>query len=317
MIYIAHRLFAMHDRALAAYLCAQLRARLPEESIFLPFCDTNEDILEDECKGRLLFELDRARLQQLTCMIAVLHGPSLDDGVCMEIGFAFQIGVPILVMTTDFQTYGLSAKGSALAFRDPLVEWMATEVHRFAQLDADMPQFTNRYRSYLLRNLRPIRAIIGPMTRFASAAQVTRRAPRWRPRKPKTAYIELSPYGQKDALLPVCEFLTRRGWDLRLPCRLGTSAADNHLRAAGEDWDALEDSELLIVDLNGPETPTGAALMIGASIASGRRVFGYYASQEHTFAHGREPNFRNLMIQYSLAGKFNNLDEFDSLVMRD
>jgi nucleoside 2-deoxyribosyltransferase len=35
-------------------------------------------------------------------MAAILHGPSLDDGVCMEIGYAAASGIPVLLLTTDF-----------------------------------------------------------------------------------------------------------------------------------------------------------------------------------------------------------------------
>ena len=58
----------------------------------------------DECKGRRLFDMDCERLRRIDGMIAILHGPSLDDGVCMEIGFAVARGVPVVILTTDFQS---------------------------------------------------------------------------------------------------------------------------------------------------------------------------------------------------------------------
>jgi nucleoside 2-deoxyribosyltransferase len=106
LYYVAHRLFAAHDRALGAYIAHQLAHRAGAEAVFLPFCDTDEENLVSACKGRRLFELDCLRLRQITGMVAVLHGPSLDDGVCMEVGFAAALGVPVVIVTTDFQTYG-------------------------------------------------------------------------------------------------------------------------------------------------------------------------------------------------------------------
>ena len=57
--------------------------------------------------------MDCERLRRIDGMIAVLHGPSLDDGVCMEIGFAVARGVPVVILTTDFETFGPRADGPA------------------------------------------------------------------------------------------------------------------------------------------------------------------------------------------------------------
>ncbi len=132
-VYVAHRLFAAHDRALAADLADRLSAKIGAHRVFLPFCDTDEEDLVAEVKGRRLFELDRARLSGLDAMVAILHGPSLDDGVCMEIGYA-AAGVPIVVLTTDFQTYSLDEAGPRLAFPGPLLQAMATHVVRVTKL---------------------------------------------------------------------------------------------------------------------------------------------------------------------------------------
>ncbi|MFG2558687.1 hypothetical protein [Streptomyces sp. NPDC048496] len=40
-VHIAHRLFAVHDCALAAGLAQRIAAKIGPERVFLPFCDTN------------------------------------------------------------------------------------------------------------------------------------------------------------------------------------------------------------------------------------------------------------------------------------
>jgi hypothetical protein len=60
-------------------------------------------------------------------------------------------------------------------------------------------------------------------------------------------------------------------------------------------------SHTLIVNVSGPETPPGAAVLIGAAVATGNRVLAYSPNTTWTYAHGREPNWRNLMIQYSVT----------------
>lgn len=44
---------------------------------------------------------------------------SLDDGVCMEIGYAAALGVPIVMLTTDFQIYGTAEHGAHCTFLMP------------------------------------------------------------------------------------------------------------------------------------------------------------------------------------------------------
>ena len=73
------------------------------------------------------------------------------------------------------------------------------------------------------------------------------------------------------------------------------------MEAATADWNATLSSDTLIADLSGPEAPPGAAVLIGATVAAGGHVLAYCPNTVWTFAHGREPNWRNLMIQYSVT----------------
>lgn len=143
LFYVAHRLFAAHDRALAAALASRIHRAHGPGSVFLPFCDTDEENLVAEVKGRRLFELDTQRLESITAMIALLHGPSLDDGVCMEIGYAAALGIPVIAATTDFQTYGPDPDGNRrMLFPDPLLPVTVHSVakrHRLGAARAPAP----------------------------------------------------------------------------------------------------------------------------------------------------------------------------------
>ena len=152
MFYVAHRLFAAHDRFLGAMIAQRLRAAVGMSEVFLPFCDTDEEDLVAEVKGRRLFDLDLQHLADLDGMLAVLHGPSLDDGVCMEIGYAAALGVPVVVLTTDFQTYGTSEHGAALHFPDALVQAVVTEIVRVNHLAPPVDNGT-RFEAFRDRNL--------------------------------------------------------------------------------------------------------------------------------------------------------------------
>ncbi|MEV7087979.1 nucleoside 2-deoxyribosyltransferase [Streptomyces sp. NPDC093085] len=296
-IYIAHRLFAAHDRALAAALAERLAAKAGAEHIFLPFCDTDEENLIAEVKGRRLFELDRARLARLDAMIALLHGPSLDDGVCMEIGYAAAGGIPVLLLTTDFQSYSLTEGGDRLDFPDPLIQAVATHVIRVPRPGpppSSHQQRVTRYGEFLSRNLAQVDATLDAAVEAALAlpAPDPRSAPR---SKAGTVYVEGSPYTAwgHDRLAHLC---LDAGHAVVLPQRF---TAANPAGSALDDLLAVCASSRLLADVSGPETPPGTATLIGAALATGVRIGAFHPRPTYTHAPGREPNWRNLMIQYA------------------
>ncbi|MFE0132350.1 nucleoside 2-deoxyribosyltransferase [Streptomyces sp. NPDC059037] len=297
MYYVAHRLFAAHDRALAARLAQRVADKIGPENVFLPFCDTNEEDLVAEVKGRRLFELDRERLGNLTGMIAILHGPSLDDGVCMEMGYAYALGVPVIVVTTDFQTYSMAAAGPRLEFPDPIVQAAATHVVRVARLadEQSAGAAKTRFEAFADRNASQldwaleaaVEELLGLPARRPATASPCAGAE-------KVAFVEQSPYLAWQGALTA--FAPAAGYVLRTPGRF--TAPDPVLAAHQDLTDALA-ADVLIADVSGPETPPGAALLIGAASACGTRIAAYQPRLTFTHAHGREPNWRNLMIQYA------------------
>ncbi|GIF45229.1 nucleoside 2-deoxyribosyltransferase [Actinoplanes xinjiangensis] len=297
MFYVAHRLFAAHDRHLGAMAATALAERIGPDKVFLPFCDTDEEDLVADVKGRRLFDLDRQRLVHLHGMLAILHGPSLDDGVCMEIGYAAARGVPIVVFTTDFQTYGLTEKGPELAFADPLIETVATDIVRAHRLGPPAND-TDRFRGFATRNTAQIHdGIDRAVTRLLALTATLPDASASRPAVTDTVFVEPSPYGSPT------------GWQ-RLVEQHSTDAqrhdaqrliAPDPAETAKTDWYAALSSHTLLVNVSGSETPPGAAVLIGAAVATGDRVLAYSPNSVWTYAHGREPNWRNLMIQYSVT----------------
>jgi len=294
--YVAHRLFAAHDRALAACLADRLAAKVGAGNVFLPFCDTDEEDLVAEVKGRRLFELDSERLRRLTAMIAILHGPSLDDGVCMEVGYASALGTPVIVVTTDFQTYSLTEAGPQLAFPDPLVECLASRVVRGERLGhPPPPPAASRFEVFAHRNREQVERAVKETVDAALSVTPQRTAGlSVSVRTPRTSFVEPSPYGSEAAAIGAV--LARAGYTTRTATRLRAAAP---MAAARADWAAALASELLLADVSGPETPPGAAVLIGAATALGRQVVAYQQWPVFTHAHGREPNWRNLMIQYA------------------
>ncbi|OLT19780.1 hypothetical protein BJF79_47600 [Actinomadura sp. CNU-125] len=311
--YIAHRLFAAHDRALAATLAHRLAEEHGPGSVFLPFCDTDEENLIAETKGRLLFELDTQCLEGITAMAAILHGPSLDDGVCMEIGHAAARGIPVIALTSDFLTYGPTPDDPAhCPFPDPLLTAATSAVIRTHRLGAAPLPASPTYTDFLTQNLATIDDLIDQTVR------ATHRLPR--PPTPfptlnnqrRIAYVEPSPYGLDDQIHDAVDMLRETGWDIHLADRFNDGEAVSERAEA--DWAALADSHIAVVDVRGPETPPGAAMVIGACAATGRPVYAPDPRCWWTFADGREPNYRNLMIQYGLTATFDRPQDVPVLV---
>jgi hypothetical protein len=313
LYYVAHRLFSAHDRALGAYAAQRLARRVGADAVFLPFCDTDEENLADACKGRRLFELDRERLRRIDGMLALLHGPSLDDGVCMEIGYASAFGVPVVALTTDFQTYGPTSDGPSLTFADPLLDMLVTEVVRVHRLALPEESTPDRFETFLERNLGTVRTAVDQAVtalfkaeplRSASHAAVAVEARR--------AFVEPSPYLASDLWHEAVGLLTAHGWEVDVARRFHDCSDPRG--AAQRDWAAYCEAGLTLVDVSGPETPPGAAIIIGASAATGRPVLAAEPDGWWTFADGREPNWRNLMIQYAISGRFATVSELAALV---
>jgi hypothetical protein len=315
LYYVAHRLFAAHDRALGACLAQHIADRFGADSVFIPFCDTDEENLVDECKGRRLFELDRERLRSIDALVALLHGPSLDDGVCMEIGYAAALGVPVIALTTDFQSYGpLPTSGdSRTTFPDPLVDIVVGEilrVHRLGRIQAVLG--SDRIATFLTQNLQTMDQLMNTAVQvLAGPLPVT--VPLPPPSGQRTAYVEPSPY-HTDGMDDVAEKLRVNGWRVHMAARLRDTGRPQ--AAARADWAALSSANTALVDVRGPETPPGAAMVIGACSATGRPVFARDPGSWWTFADGREPNYRNLMIQYGITGTFTDASDLLTSVNR-
>ncbi|MGH3870364.1 MAG: nucleoside 2-deoxyribosyltransferase [Pseudonocardiaceae bacterium] len=311
MFYVAHRLFAAHDRVLGALIAQELGSAVGMNEVFLPFCDTDEENLVAEVKGRRLFELDCERLACLDGMLAVLHGPSLDDGVCMEIGYAAASGVPIVVLTTDFQIYGASEHGATLHFPDALVETVVTEIVRIDR-SAVLVDAGSRFEAFRDRNsgqlTTAVRLAVDRLVHHARSPSEREPAA---PEDGTLAVCERSPYYTSADWARIVRLLRNRDYRVYEAERCGVA---NPLAAARRDWRELLNAGLLVVDTSGPETPCGAAVIIGGATALARRIIAWHPTPSWTFAHGREPNWRNLMIQYSIDARVSDIRSLEALL---
>lgn len=126
-IYIGMSLFNYSDKIQAEYLEKQIHNNVGLKT-FMPFRDTNEDELEGDNKTRIVYNEDIKRLnsKDLKMMVALYDGICKDEGISLEIGYAFGKGVPIFIINTDFIWYKLSEEEYIF---DPIIESMYSGYH--------------------------------------------------------------------------------------------------------------------------------------------------------------------------------------------
>jgi len=75
----------------------------PIKNFFLPHRDGGE--LGKGPTRRQIFQLDTNALKEADIVVAMLDGPDVDSGTCIELGIAYALGKKIFGIITDFRSY--------------------------------------------------------------------------------------------------------------------------------------------------------------------------------------------------------------------
>lgn len=106
LIYIAGPLFSQAEREFLEKMIDYL-GRIshldPIKDFFLPHRDGGE--LGKGPTRTQIFNLDINTLKQAQIVIALLDGPDVDSGTCIELGVAYSLGKKIFGIITDFRSY--------------------------------------------------------------------------------------------------------------------------------------------------------------------------------------------------------------------
>lgn len=100
IIYLAGSLFTMAERDFNTRLANALRERLPQCRIIVPQ-EECEVAIRNGRPWRELYDICVDRLDQADCVVAILDGPDVDSGTCVELGYAAARGKRILGFRTD------------------------------------------------------------------------------------------------------------------------------------------------------------------------------------------------------------------------
>lgn len=139
-IYLAGPLFSASERLFNRQLAAALTAVNPDAAVELPQDYKYHGKFNDKKFFRQVYDACIAGIEKADVIVAMLDGPSADDGTAFEVGYAIAKGKPVIGVRTDYrasQESGcnlmLSRGCTALVFRpsfDENVNALAKDVAR-------------------------------------------------------------------------------------------------------------------------------------------------------------------------------------------
>lgn len=320
-IYIATRLFNICDKmagnTLERKVYEILKSYVIDEGsvlevypLYLPFRDTNEDqLLGCNNAFQVIYDADISRLEHLHSLITYLDDPTKDDGICMEIGYAFANNVPIILLSSDVQYY---RTGKKLAYHsDPIIHRIIAEYIYMPEIPASkyeissdcgkMEVIAEEYAERLKQAEDNILEKLTPIIR--------------RLYKDYDSYIPI-PVNSELPHKCVCidilggryewtkmiekqivDGLEKRG--ITYYCTERFSSKEESVIIRGEnDIKMLLSSDILAVCADGTETDAGAAALIGIAKKLGKTIILYYSSN-CDILEGNSSSLRNLMIELS------------------
>jgi nucleoside 2-deoxyribosyltransferase len=314
LVYCAARLFALQDRFAIEIIADEVSSRLKAHNleqykVFLPFRDTSQDGVVTENKSNWIYEKDICYLENSKAVVALVDGVSKDDGVAMELGFAFGKGTPYILSTSDFVWQ--EPRNTSIRFIcDPLVDHFSSSkvaVNSSEQLDR-----TLSYRIAHLNLLKLLSVeVANNVVRILSAPpKPTQASPTINAKVPHV-YVDIA--GGRYAWSSLFES------EICKTCRFeriifGRRWLDGCSGAAIEiDFDNLRQCSLCVIIGESAEVDAGSAFLHGAAVALGIPVALFYSRQSITRGPGGQTMWRNLMLAESSTWQPTSIAELAQL----
>lgn len=285
-------------------------------STFVPFRDTAQDALRGPNPARTIYEADLVRLKNLFAIVGYFDGVSKDEGICMEIGYAYALSKPILLIATDFLVYRLKQNPSFQFYYDPILERMTGRLIR----NCTLPQASN-FEQRLLAAISSLHTQVSDevVALIAQPNKFTSPMPAQIP-KPVQHPIVLLEFG--GGLFEWQRILTSRLYDLlkqKVDCDIvvtqrylgdSTSAYE-----AGEEDIALAlIADIFVICTDSEEMNAGSAALVGFGKARSKPIILYDSKATLSFAEGAQEMSRNLMIDCAANRTVSQLESIPDAV---
>jgi nucleoside 2-deoxyribosyltransferase len=102
-IYFAGPLFSAAEKSFNLNFSESLRQQNPEFQMILPQVEAEKIISLPDFLPRM-YQFCLQSIKNCDAVLAILEGADADSGTCIEMGYAFGIGKPIIGVRTDFRS---------------------------------------------------------------------------------------------------------------------------------------------------------------------------------------------------------------------
>lgn len=285
-------------------------------STFVPFRDTAQDTLRGPNPARLIYEADLVRLKNLFAIVGYFDGVSKDEGICMEIGYAYALSKPILLVATDFLVYRLKQNPSLRFYYDPILERMTGRLIR----NYTLPQADN-FEQRLLTAISSLHDQISNevVDLITQPDKFTSPLPAQVP-KPVQRPVVLLEFG--GGLFEWQRVLASRLYNLlsqKVNC--DTMIAQRYVSDSTSAYEAGEKdivlaltADVLVICADSEEMNAGSAALVGFAKAFSKPVVLYDSKATLSFAEGAQEMSRNLMIDCAASETVAELENVPEVV---
>jgi len=285
-------------------------------STFVPFRDTAQDTLRGRNPARMIYEADLARLKNLFAIVGYFDGVSKDEGICMEIGYAYALSKPILLVATDFLVYRLKQNPSLRFYYDPILERMTGRLIR----NCALPQADN-FEQRLLTAISSLHDQVSNevVDLIAHPDKFTSPIPAKIP-KPVQRPVVLLEFG--GGLFEWQRVFASRLYDLlkhKVNCDI--IIAQRYLSDSTSAYEAGEKdialaliADVLVICTDSEEMNAGSAALVGFGKALNKPIILYDSKATLSFAEGAQEMSRNLMIDCAANKTVSQLESIPEVV---
>lgn len=333
IIYVGTRLFNIADKLSGNKLeqtifsCLNRFLTLNKYPMYLPFRDTNEEeLLKYDNAFEIIYTEDIKRLNNLFAFFCYLDDPSKDDGICMEIGYAYGRRAPVIVLTSDVQYYRLCDDVNFDS--DPIIHRMASAYISYPKIEEtsqrpsrdcnQMLEYAKDYEKRLLSSerimLSQIDSYIAKLfTNYQSlvASEVCILPER------RNVFIDFS--GQKYEWARIMSHELKGELEkLNISSYLGDrfiNDSRNLIERGESDIGKMLSSDLIVVCSDGAETDAGSAALVGLAKSKDIPII-LYNSSSSKIVEGKSVCIRNLMIELSASAVCTSLKSITTTVQQ-
>lgn len=342
-IYIASRVFDFAEKLKAedmerAVINGIARAMRevgisPQENApitFVPFRDTvqkkagNQPTVHtqiQELTQRIYFE-DIERLYKLFALVGFFDGLSKDEGICMELGYAYGINKPIILAMTDFVRADYKGIPNSEHIADPVIESMASKIIYEYRID----EIEGTFKQQLQASLRNLFAKVEKEI-YLLGIESARERQISQQDYSRASIVEHDVYidfggglfeWQRTLQEQLANKLSSMGWHCAVSSRYSNHSKFTDsatIKQLGwQDIQKAESSKVVITCSDSVEMNSGTAAIQGFSRALGKKVLLYDSKTTNIVADNHYKSSRNLMIDYSADKTVSRFDEIPNAV---